>query len=700
MHNNGTLPKEIAFLAEIVGNRQNQYREANWLRSPFNAEIWCGHFGILKDLIIDFHVRLDDGNLLTDTRHRKLLEIFKCWLCIQSHFDTTGGQVIDLNSIKDRVYQTLHLIDFFLLNSDFLGLSKYGLEAVTEIQLNTLLVDLASSSQVANSIYRWPEHLTGFLRGQVEPFAQKTLSSLIAQKPFLAEHLPDSSDRLLNLTDSEIIQSRAWLWNNGYYEQSHGETHRFKPNTAMLACHLYQQTLRGMTTNLSVPEELRLVSMENYRREYPMAPVRGNLEDRLSRQTLSLYKGNLRRLGLLSEINLPVPLLSLRSIDENAAHQVLNLKSSGRFRNLPQEVVFSSLRKAIEFALEYGDDLISSYLSLVLAARSHNLSCRTYLSRYPIAPLLTSKIAAMGVRNWALEEARVRLRNSVVNADQDNYFQRLRANEGLRELIRVLYGAVHICVGTVMARRQSELVDLIAGRCLDNTETRLIFFNRKSGEIGLREKEARPIPKVAVRLIKQLERLQKGLIDQGLLTKPTRLFAYPNSSGAGLIGLSQSSARASLDLFCDYTKTSINRNGQRYYIRQHQLRRFFAMLFFWGSSFGGMETLRWFLGHTDVEHLYHYITESTTGVVLRSVKAHYAVERAKSHAGEAEALADLLEQHFGTRNFSVLEDEELEEYVEDLMDDGQVEIEPEFIQTPEGKSYRILIKTTSKGRQR
>lgn len=142
----------------------------------------------------------------------------------------------------------------------------------------------------------------------------------------------------------------------------------------------------------------------------------------------------------------------------------------------------------------------------------------------------------------------------------------------------------------------------------------------------------------------------------------------------------------------------MNRNGQRYYIRQHQLRRFSAMLFFWGSSFGGMETLRWFLGHTDAEHLYHYITESTTGEVLRSVKAHYAVERTKSNADEAEALADLLEQRFGTRNFSVLEDEELEEYIEDLMDDGQIEIEPEFFETPEGKSYRVLIKTTPKGR--
>jgi hypothetical protein len=41
-----------------------------------------------------------------------------------------------------------------------------------------------------------------------------------------------------------------------------------------------------------------------------------------------------------------------------------------------------------------------------------------------------------------------------------------------------------------------------------------------------------------------------------------------------------------------------------------------------------------------------------------------------------------------------LDSDELDEYVEELMIEGRVEIEPEFLETVEGNSYRILIKVT------
>lgn len=153
-----------------------------------------------------------------------------------------------------------------------------------------------------------------------------------------------------------------------------------------------------------------------------------------------------------------------------------------------------------------------------------------------------------------------------------------------------------------------------------------------------------------------------------------------------------------MDRFCDYFETPLNKNGERYYVRQHQLRRFFAMLFFWGRSFGGIDTLCWFFGHTDAEHIYHYITEATPGSVLIAVKAQFTTERVQAHDSETQALADLLEEHFGTRQFSVLDTEELEEYIEDLLVEGIVEIEPQFFKTTDGTSYKILIHVREKVR--
>lgn len=113
------------------------------------------------------------------------------------------------------------------------------------------------------------------------------------------------------------------------------------------------------------------------------------------------------------------------------------------------------------------------------------------------------------------------------------------------------------------------------------------------------------------------------------------------------------------------------------------------MLFFWGGGFGGMDTLRWFLGHTDVAHLWHYITETTPGATIRSVAAEWAAYSVKHATQAAELLANELREHFGTSDFSVLDEEALTLHLEDLIDEGRLIIEPQFLDR--GRSYRIAV---------
>ncbi len=165
-----------------------------------------------------------------------------------------------------------------------------------------------------------------------------------------------------------------------------------------------------------------------------------------------------------------------------------------------------------------------------------------------------------------------------------------------------------------------------------------------------------------------------------------------------------------LDAFCDYFETSCvqRESGElyRYYIRQHQLRRFFAMVFFWSKSFDGLDTLRWMLGHTDIEHLYHYVTEAQTGDVLNGVKASYLVDQLSARKLENIAeLKHVLAKRYGisAANVSIstiseaipdFEDvneyktipsmetmrqrETLERQVLELIEDDIVTLEPEF----------------------
>jgi hypothetical protein len=468
-----SLPKELAFLSGMLGDRATQYREAKWLSSAFDADIWHCSFGKAPTLEIDFRVKLDDESLLTDFRHSQLLDIFKCWLCVQTHFDATGGKLIADKTNLRRLRRVLYLIDYFLLNSAHFGLAANGLQALTENDLRGLLFELSTSNRVENSIYKWPKRFQFYLKHHIDGLSGQQIESILAMQPLLGAPICDQDDRLLELTDDEVIRARAWLWANGFYMANKRGEFSHTPSTEQLANLLYKDTLGGKTP-----------------------------------------------------------------------------------------------------------------------------------------------------------------------------------------------------------------------------KTRLVFFNRKSGVLGMREKEARPIPEIAVKMILQLEKLQEGFKKHGVLKENTRLFAFPSCNGDRFIELGHQRFNDSMDFFCDYFETPLDSEGRRYYIRQHQLRRFFAMLFFWGSAFGGMDTLRWFLGHTDISHLYHYITESTPGDVLRSVKANFAGQVLKHQPAEARELASLVQHHFGTDNFSVLDSDELDEYVEELMIEGRVEIEPSFLETNKGNSYRILIKVT------
>lgn len=692
------LPPELEFIDAIVRGRGDQYITASWLACSFSDEYWYLKFGDGISITVDFRVSLENGTLLTSHGNHILLEIFKRWLCIQDHPDTSKGRLLSAKASRDRVVRTLHLIDYFLLNAESFKLSTFGLTAITENDLTRLLMDLGSSSSVTTSIYQWPNRLAAFLRCKLATLSSLEFDAIVERHPFIAEEIPAPEDRMLGLSDQEIVLSRAWLWANKFYKGTTPVDYRYSPSTERLAKQIYANSLRGQTAK-PVPDELLLDPLERYTREFPHLAVKDTQDDRLLDKKLQNYKAQLQSVSLLADTGLPVPTAVLSELDNQALIQSLNIKEAGRFRLLPPHVVFGCLRSSIEFALEYGNDLIDSYLSVVRAAQAAGLSCYKYSAKHSIKTLLPAKIRDLGVQRWTINNELSSVKKDLGRATRTRYFERLRRNEGLWELLRVLYGSVYVCLGTLSARRVGELMDLVVGKCLDPSETRLLFFNRKSGSQGLRQVEVRPIPAIAVRLIKMLERLQYSLVSEGILDQVCPLFCYPSQFGEHnrLVTTSSRTLYISADYFCDYFQTPITAEGARYYLRQHPLRRFFPMLFFWGNSFGGMDTLRWFLGHTEVEHIYRYITEVTPGDVMRRFKVSYAAEQLKIRSTTVEPLAALVQSHFGTGNFSILADEELEQYIEELIVDGTCDVEPQFINTDKGESYRILVTVKSRG---
>jgi hypothetical protein len=680
------LSEQLGPLRAFLPNGDHRYRAAEWLRSSFDSPIWkvCSQ----NSFEIDWRVRLgSSAELLTHPRHSRLLETFRSWLIVQTHPDYTGRCLTSAGASYNNIRCAISLIDFLLLRADAFKLREYGVGFISEGDWRQIVASIASSKSNSISVYEWPSRLEVLVRSAIKQLRRADRRRALREAPFLAKDLPDATYRLTTLSDEEVLDARVWLWTSRYYwSRPNVSSHKWEVDCRVLAEKLYADTIAGRSTVLQRPVEFSLLPGYRLLREFPGVPVTAGAEgEGRSARGLERYVRAIRSLQLLKTEGLDVPHFDEQSIASLTGH--LDLPSPGRFRTLPYEVVMEALRHALTYALSCGDALVDAYLELAREAKRSGCAVAVLGASLAESGSLRVKAGAMDVRLWSVEQIGLEAGTTKAN----DYYRYLRSSPGLYESIRVLFGAIQVAVGTLMARRYGELRDLAGNGCLDPTETRLVFKNRKSGIGDLRNTEARPIPPVGVRLVKMLMRLQEGMVELGLIDKAGLLFAFPRAQhGDGLVVLTSDAYRSSLDYFCDFFELQLDEEGRRYYIRQHQLRRWFAMVFFWGNSFGGLETLRWFLGHTDMEHLYHYITESTPGSVLRGVEADWAVEAVRRLAPEASQLADLVAVHFGTRNFRALEEEKLSLYIEQLMADGTVEIEPEFLDA--GRTCRICVR--------
>lgn len=678
---------ELAFLNDFAPATSNPYRHSRFLESKFEAPVWQMRTGTSTLDPIDFRVRLDDGLLLTDPKHRDLLEIFKCWLCVHDHPSACGGRLNSAVTARHKIQRTLHLIDYLLLNARHFQLADHGLMAMSANDIRGLLIDLGSGPTVNETLYGWSRRLAHLLLEKSALMEQLCVDELVVSVPELG--VPYGNDGDLRLEEHELVRARAWLWTNGYYRRATTHTgHSWMPDMARLCQDLYTNTLYGKQRKLAVPE-LFLNETDICIREYPRAPVNARDEEDLPTQRhIAAYVAIIRPLELLALENLKVPVDLLHVIDEPVAGHLFEIKAPGRFRTLPQEAVLSSLRKSIEFLLSYGDLVVDGYLQVMSEWKRSRKTFVEFTRSDEFVHVVPHKLRELGVTQWCIRPLPDGHRPTLKHIPANVFFSQFRSNKGLYELLQVLYGAAFFLLGTVSARRSGELEDL-PHDCFDKSRTRLVFFNRKSSEADMREREVRPIPRVAVRVIEMLQRIAPGLKRMGLVRERGLLFCAPSR----MSGLPTKNVGTEwlFDMLCDYIETPLDECGRRYYIRQHQLRRFFVMIFFWGGAFGGLDTLRWFLGHTDLEHLWHYISESIPGAALRNIKAQFAIGEVLKEAPEADDLARILETRYGTREFSVLDTEELDQYVEELILEGAVSVEPEFLVLSDDRSYRILI---------
>lgn len=673
------MKNNLDFLDTMFSSKYNKYKNQKYLKSAFEDNAWKielekGNF------VINFDIELSDGiKLLTN---KNLLNTIKYWILSNTLPD--NGIAYSDSATGYRIKCVIAVFDYINIHfGQEIKISKYGFKLLNENHIKDILHNISKNRLKSETVYNLSKQLKKYFSTRINDI---TLIKVLEDNQFLKNNLKSN---FLELTEQQLELVRAYLFKNNLYKNR--KTGKLLPVLISIVEEIYKNKILSNPNSFSYlyPEELVL-------------EIEGG---QFYREKESIYE-NVRQNELLAETNIPMYRNAITSIAKlnthdfedyallapsnsiflNTKHIITETKLSQRFKTIPSNIVFTTINKAIDLHFEYGEDIVLSYKNIISYMKEYNLTKINEVTKKDFQELLVGKLKDQVV-SWNFMQQ--------VQTKGFEKFNEMRDNKSFYYILRVYYGATQFLTGALMARRQSEMISLKANHSIDYINKIMYFKRSKSTKnvFGVKDTIGLPIDEMALNMLKNLELIQSTLLKHNFIKESSHIFlpvSYNNPLNLTKL-LSSSIYNESLDIFYDYVQVECE-NNKRYYMRQHQLRRFFAMAFFWSNSYGSMDTLRWFLGHTDVQHLYHYITESTEGSVLKSVKAQYAYEDLdKQHD-----LKELLTEKYGISNFSLIEREVLEDYIEELIEEKQVEVEPEFFSDDNGQHYKILVKVKGK----
>jgi hypothetical protein len=255
-----------------------------------------------------------------------------------------------------------------------------------------------------------------------------------------------------------------------------------------------------------------------------------------------------------------------------------------------------------------------------------------------------------------------------------------------------------VCASVVMLMaclRKGEFFD-IADEHVDAGEEwpHLLCGLRKRGVDGVRPTKRKPIPRIALQALQSQIRLRDSWAT-----------VLPQVHGGGrhiLWRLTESGVSGSTDSAAVYKMFDMLSeffelrapNGRIWYLRPHQLRRCFALTFFHSGSIENvLPALSWHMGHRTIAETWRYVREQLTGTEISASEAQLATLAVMSKASTeaVESLRVILRKHFKCDDLLVMDEEEVQQYLEHLHHEGVYTASPVDIRTRAGKRVTILI---------
>lgn len=385
---------------------------------------------------------------------------------------------------------------------------------------------------------------------------------------------------------------------------------------------------------------------------------------------------------------------------------------------VPIKTALSYTTEALRWVHVYGEDLVTIFLQKYKELHNENLlvsapepdNINPSDSDYAVTHKIVSDAREILAKNTKIPTTLTSLRlngwQSYQHLDGDSAFKKLREAPSLLDAIMILVGAIVVVIGITKPIRESEL-RAIKRDCLlffDGDGYWLSHDVRKRNVGDVRPIDARPIPTIVAKAIQLLRRLTDGLKeiigvkDEWLLESLFTIPSFGRYEASIESVMSAAQLNYTLDAFCDYVALPIDDAGRRWYLRIHEMRKSFLIVFFWTFRFATLDAARWMAGHANSEHLYAYIQANFPGEELPSLEAEYASQvlrdyQSQGRAGDVsnvEILHREVCQHFCVSDVSCIDESTLKDWLELQFETGEYEICPYSLTNIENSTNTVI----------
>jgi len=712
---------ELAFLNEQPP-RAGDKPEAYWLNDYYASQWILKHGNDFLKLNWDF--TLPDGSNMLDSENAMLLET-----CRRTLFNAKSSYYVtrdvSCRRIKHYYHSIVAIAEWVILNKELYNPKKYAFSRLDSDGIKSMIRVFVNEGKdgLQGSVQRIQSALANILSDQ------DTMDSVLRNKYQIPENLTRLdwvNTSLLTFSINDSIKLRAWLYLNGFYKKLN--TKSFISTNANQVAYIVNQRLvselicareesLGIQAKLYLRqfemaedfEKVDLVNMYETREYLPSSYL--TIEEKAS---IPATKGSSRHLtdllGLFRYLSpfikgLPDEIV-LSSLDFTKIATQFGAGGDKHTRTTPPKIALQLLDSSLEYIINYGDDIVDSFLVWKKTLKDLKEN-NDKLSYEPMARLKSEAFknlpipAALDSLNIVQEFSMWGNKIGIERNDNGGHpgGRLCREKMSFDDALTFLFGATYCLLGTMSARRRSEMADLLAG-CIkgDKGSYDLEFDLRKSEFEGKRTTIRRPIPNIAAKAVLLLERLHEGYKEISESDDKTYIFSVPYGFNDYAKNKPNSN---SIDRFiyhfCDYIDLETTAPGRRWYPKSHEFRRFFAIVFFWQFKFANLAAIAWMLGHVDINHTYAYIREVVGGKEVTSAEASYSskamlnAEVDHDNEGAIDKLRHLALKHFKCKDISIIEQDDLEMYLEYLLEEGVYQVRPHSFTTEQNVEYKMVF---------